>query len=114
LAIPDNNTTGITSTINVAATGTVSSLSVRVGITHTFQGDLEVALIGPDNTTVLLHNRTGGTTDNINTVYADLTVPAQALSAFVGKATNGAWKLRVRDLAAVDVGTLNSWALDLH
>ncbi|HXU32508.1 MAG TPA: proprotein convertase P-domain-containing protein [Thermoanaerobaculia bacterium] len=114
LAIPDNNTTGITSTINVAATGTVTSLSVRVGITHTFQGDLEVALIGPDNTTVLLHNRTGGTTDNINTVYADLTVPAQALSAFVGKATNGAWKLRVRDLAAVDVGTLNSWALDLH
>jgi len=114
LAIPDNNATGVTSTINVAATGTVTSLSVRVGITHTFQGDLEVALIGPDNTTVLLHNRTGGSTDNINTVYADLTVPAQALSAFTGKATNGAWKLRVRDLAAVDVGTLNSWALDLR
>ncbi|HXU46254.1 MAG TPA: proprotein convertase P-domain-containing protein, partial [Thermoanaerobaculia bacterium] len=113
-AIPDNNTTGITSTINVAATGTVTSLSVRVDITHTFQGDLEVALIGPDNTTVLLHNRTGGTTDNIKTVYADLTVPAQALSAFTGKATNGAWKLRVRDLAAVDTGTLNFWELDLR
>jgi len=114
LAIPDNNATGVTSTINVAATGTVTSLSVRVAITHTYQGDLEVALIGPDNTTVLLHNRTGASTDNINTVYADLTVPAQALSAFTGKATNGAWKLRVRDLAAVDVGTLNSWALDLR
>lgn len=113
-AIPDNNTTGITSTINVAATGTVASLSVRVDITHTYQGDLEVALIGPDNTTVLLHNRTGGSTDNIRTVYADLTAPAQALSAFNGKATNGTWRLRVRDLAAADVGTLVFWELDLR
>jgi subtilisin-like proprotein convertase family protein len=113
-AIPDNNTTGITSTINVAATGTIASLSVRVDITHTYQGDLEVALIGPDNTTVLLHNRTGGTIDNLRTVYADLTAPAQALSAFNGKATNGAWKLRVRDLASADTGTLVFWELDLR
>lgn len=113
-AIPDNNTTGITSTINVAATGTVTSLSVKVAITHTYKGDLEVALIGPDNTTVLLHNRTGAGTDNVNTVFADLTAPAQALSAFTGKATNGAWKLRVRDLASADTGTLTSWELDLR
>jgi subtilisin-like proprotein convertase family protein len=113
-AIPDNNATGITSTINVAATGTIVSLSVRVDITHTFQGDLEVALIGPDNTTVLLHNRTGGSTDNIRTVYADLTAPAQSLAAFTGKATNGAWRLRVRDLAGADVGTLVFWELDLR
>ncbi|HET9229197.1 MAG TPA: proprotein convertase P-domain-containing protein, partial [Thermoanaerobaculia bacterium] len=111
-AIPDNNATGITSTINVPATGNVVSLRVRVDINHTYQGDLEVALIGPDNTTVLLHNRTGGTTDNIKTVYADLTAPAQALSAFNGKAINGAWKLRVRDLASADTGTLNFWEID--
>jgi len=113
-AIPDNNTTGITSTINVAATGTIVSLSVRVDITHTFKGDLEVSLIGPDNTTVLLHNRTGGSTDNVQTVYADLTAPAQALSAFTGKAINGAWKLKVRDLAALDTGTLNFWEIDFR
>jgi subtilisin-like proprotein convertase family protein len=113
-AIPDNNATGITSTINVAATGTIVSLRVRVDVTHTFQGDLEVALIGPDNTTVLLHNRTGSSTDNIQTVYADLTAPAQALSAFTGKAINGAWKLRVRDLAAADTGTLNFWEIDFR
>jgi subtilisin-like proprotein convertase family protein len=113
-AIPDNNTTGITSTINVPATGTIVSLRVRVDITHTFQGDLEVALIGPDNTTVLLHNRTGSSTDNIKTVYADLTAPAQSLGAFTGKPINGAWKLRVRDLAAVDTGTLNFWEIDFR
>ncbi len=113
-AIPDNNTTGVTSTINVAATGTVVSLRVRVAITHTYQGDLEVALIGPDNTTVLLHNRAGGTLDNIQTVYADLTAPNQALTAFTGKAITGAWKLRVRDLASADTGTLTSWEVDFR
>jgi subtilisin-like proprotein convertase family protein len=113
-AIPDNNATGITSTINVAATGTIVSLRVRVDITHTFQGDLEVALIGPDNTTVLLHNRTGTSTDNVKTVYADLTAPAQALAAFTGKAINGAWKLRVKDLALADTGTLGFWEIDFR
>ena len=114
LAIPDNNATGVTSTINVAGTGTVADLRVRVSITHTYQGDLEVSLIAPDNTTVLLHNRTGAGTDNINTVYADLTAPAQSLSAFAGKSIAGAWRLKVRDLAAVDVGTLNSWEIDFR
>jgi subtilisin-like proprotein convertase family protein len=114
LAIPDNNTTGITSTIPYAETGTVAAVKVRVNITHTYQGDLEVALIAPDNTTVLLHNLTGAGTDNINTEYPDLTASAQALSAFTGKAINGAWKLRVRDLAAVDTGTLLSWTLSLQ
>ena len=113
LAIPDNNTTGVTSTMNYAQTGTVAWVKVKVGITHTYQGDLEVALIGPDGTTVLVHNRTGAGTDNINTEYPDLTVPAQSLSAFTGKAINGNWSLRVRDLAAVDTGTLNSWTLSL-
>ncbi len=114
LAIPDNNSTGITSTMTIAATGTVADLRVRVQITHTYIGDLEVALIGPDNTTVLLHNRTGSSTDNIYTVYPDLTTPAQSLGAFVGKAIAGAWKLRVRDLAAADTGTLNYWELDFR
>ena len=50
-------------------------------------------------------------TDNINTVYTDLTAPAQALSAFTGKAIRGAWKLRVRGLASADTGTLNSWEI---
>ncbi|HET8946258.1 MAG TPA: proprotein convertase P-domain-containing protein [Candidatus Polarisedimenticolia bacterium] len=114
LAIPDNNTTGVTSTLNVTATGSVADLRVRVNITHTYQGDLEVSLIAPDNTTVLLHNRTGAGTDNISTVYPDLTVPAQSLAALTGKSIAGAWRLKVRDLAAVDVGTLNSWEIDFR
>jgi subtilisin-like proprotein convertase family protein len=114
LTIPDNNTTGVTSTQTFTQTGTVAVVKVRVNVTHTYKGDLELALIGPDNTTVLLHNRTGGSTDNVITEYPDLTAPAQSLSAFTGKAINGSWKLRARDLAAADVGTLVSWTLSFQ
>jgi subtilisin-like proprotein convertase family protein len=114
LPIPDNDTTGVTSTQNVTRTGTVSAVQVRVDVTHSYRGDLEIALIGPDGTTVLLHNRTGGSANDVQTEYPDLTAPNQSLAAFTGRAIQGAWRLRVRDLASDDVGTLVSWVLSLH
>jgi len=36
---------------------------------HTFIGNLIVTLVAPDGTTYLLHNRTGGGTDNIDQTY---------------------------------------------
>ena len=62
---------------------------------------------------MILHNRTGGATDNIITEYPDPTAPNQSLSAFTGKTITGAWKLKVRDLAAADTGTLVSWTLSI-
>ena len=57
-------------------------------LNHTYQGDLEVALIGPDNTTVLLHNRTGGTTDNgpvwVNALH--ITAPGTDIAVSVNRA----------------------------
>ena len=50
----------------------------------------------------MLHNRVGGSTDNIDTTYT------VNLSSEV---RNGAWKLRVTDAASADVGFLNGWAL---
>jgi subtilisin-like proprotein convertase family protein len=113
LPIPDNNTTGVTSTMNITRTGAVASVKVRTTIPHTFKGDLEVTLIGPDGTSVLLHNLTGGSADNVTTEFPDLTVPAQSLSAFVGKSITGNWSLRVRDLSPADTGTLSNWTLSL-
>ena len=114
VAIPDNNTTGVTSTQTYTQTGTVAAVKVRVNITHTYKGDLEVSLIAPDGTTAILHNRTGAGTDNIATEYPDLTASNQSLAVFNGKTITGAWKLKVRDLAATDTGTLVSWTLCLQ
>ncbi len=113
LAIPDNNTTGVSSVLAYTGAGTVASVRVRVNVTHTYKGDLEIALIAPDGTTVLLHNLTGGSANNVNTEFPDLTASAQSLTLLNGKTIAGNWTLRVRDLAAADIGTLASWTLSL-
>lgn len=77
---------------------------VTVRIVHPYVGDLTVALIAPDGTSYTLHNRTGGSADNI-----DRTFTANVSS----ETANGTWKLRVRDLAASDVGTIDTWGINL-
>ncbi|MBU6950849.1 choice-of-anchor B family protein [Hahella sp. HN01] len=101
-AIPDNNGTGISSPIDVTRSGASGTVSVTVDITHTYKGDLVVDLLHPDGTVFNLHNRTGGSADNIQ----------QTFSVDVGaKDSAGQWKLRVKDQARRDTGTLNSWGV---
>jgi len=52
LAIPDGNVAGATSNITLAAAGTVNAstaISVTVNLTHAFQTDVDVYLVGPSN-----------------------------------------------------------------
>lgn len=114
LAIPDNNATGVTSLASMTVSGTVANVRVRVNVTHTFIGDLVVTLLCPDGSSVILHNQTGGSADNIQTEYPELTVPAQSLATLVGKNILGNWGLKVVDLAATDTGTLVSWTLSIE
>jgi len=105
-AIPDNNTTGITSSIAVVGNGTVSSVALSLNITHTFRGDLVVTLISPAGTQFTVFN-------NPNDSTANLVIANQSITAFNSQIAAGTWKLKVQDLAAVDVGTLNSWSLKI-
>ena len=102
--IPDNNATGVTSSISVAGrTGNApSNAQVAVNIVHTYQGDLIVDLIAPDGSVYNLHNRSGGDTDNINRTYT-VNLSSEAL--------NGTWRLRAADRAQVDTGRIDSWSL---
>jgi Zn-dependent metalloprotease len=106
-SIPDNNTTGVTSVLNVPAGVSQTKVTVSVNISHTFRGDLEISLISPDNKTRVLSNRQGGSADNFVLANSDVS------SSFVGSPGSGQWKLKVRDLAAIDVGTINSWSVTL-
>jgi subtilisin-like proprotein convertase family protein len=114
LAIPDNNPTGVQSTITVAGTGATvtANLNIDINITHTYIGDLMVRLTSPAGTSVLLHNRTGGSANDIIGNYPGTLTPAQPLSAFIGDPLDGDWILRVSDHAGIDTGTLNSWGLN--
>jgi subtilisin-like proprotein convertase family protein/Zn-dependent metalloprotease len=112
LAIPDNNTTGITDELTIAGTSSNSTVSVDVNITHTYRGDLTITLTSPAGTSVVLQaSSNDGTANLVGNYPADLT-PANSLSAFDNEDHNGVWSLTVSDSANVDVGTLNSWGIN--
>jgi len=102
-AIPDNSPAGVSNTITVADTGTLTEVKLTVDITHTYRGDLSVTLSHAGIDTVVFAG-TGGSADDLKMTFP---VPAQATRALAG-----AWTLKVVDTAAQDVGTLNSWALE--
>ena len=102
--IPDNSAAGVDSPIAISgASGNASAeTEVYVNITHTWIGDLIVTLVAPDGSQYVLHNRTGGSADNIDATY---TVNLSS------EAKNGTWILRVSDNASLDTGTLNRWSI---
>jgi subtilisin-like proprotein convertase family protein/Zn-dependent metalloprotease len=114
LLIPDNNPTGITNQILVTDGDVLAGLTCSVNITHTWKGDLIVALTSPQGTTVRLHNKTGGSADNIVAHYGvDTTVDGPgALADFGGQLPIGLWTLRVSDNASGDTGRLVGWCLN--
>jgi hypothetical protein len=103
LAIPDNDTTGVSSTITVEDAGTIETLTVAVRITHTYIGDLVVSLTGPTGVSATLHNRTGGSADELRATFT----PAE----LAGTDLAGTWTLRIADLAGHDTGTLDAWSI---
>lgn len=101
-AINDNTT--VTSSIAVSGRSgaAASSTPVSVNIVHTYIGDLKVDLLAPDGSVYVLHNRSGGSADNIVATY-NVNLSSEAI--------NGTWKLRVNDNAAGDTGYINSWSI---
>jgi len=138
VAIPDNNPTGLSSTLAIDAMRTINDLNVRLEINHTWVGDLEVRLthIGTGTSAGLL-NRAGippsfcpnpdisctlddegfGPVQNQCAVMAPAIEgtfrPLEMLSAFDGESLAGSWRLDVVDHAPEDVGELLGWCLDL-
>lgn len=117
------------SVINVTDNKPVLDVDVKVNITHTYTGDLELRLIGPNSVVVLLADNRGGGGDNfVNTVFDDEATtpiasgtapytgsfkPEQLLSGLDGINAAGTWTLRVNDTANIDTGSLTGWSLTL-
>jgi subtilisin-like proprotein convertase family protein len=131
LAIPDNNTTGVASTMTVPQGGALTDLDVKMKVTHTFIGDLRLALTHvASNTTVNLITNPGSCSgDNIDTTFDDEAAtavtcsasvptigagpfrPLQPLTAMDSRVLAGDWRLTVIDSAGSDLGTLDIWCL---
>ena len=101
--IADKSTT--TSEIVISDSGKIDALSVKVDISHTYRGDLLVKLVRDGGGEVILHDREGGSADDLKKVFS--------VTAFDGQDMTGTWKLVVEDRAFGDSGTLNSWSMEV-
>ncbi|MGK2857796.1 MAG: S8 family serine peptidase, partial [Thermoanaerobaculia bacterium] len=107
--------------------------STTVGLNHTFVNDLEISLLSPGATNVIVINRTDGGGNNfcqtalddesaganiqtVLTASAPFTgnfTPNAPLSAFDGEDPNGIWNLGVVDYFIGDTGSIRSFTLTL-
>lgn len=109
LAVPPSGTSGTTLyTFDVEQDIELVNLTVSINLTHTHQGDLRISLISPNETTVVLWNRTGGGTDDVIQTWTASEIPD--LSNFSTVSSQGTWTLKIEDLLSGDVGSLNSFS----
>ena len=129
LPIGPNAATVTNSVQNITSASTIASARVRVNLTHSWNEDMQIQLISPSGTAIMLANGRGGNTDNYtNTWFDDAAttpiangtgpftgsfIPDSPLSVLNGTAANGNWTLRVTDTANQDGGTLINWTLEL-
>jgi serine protease len=100
--ISDNATVNSPITVSGRTGNGSATTPVAVNIVHTYIGDLKVDLVAPDGSVYVLHNRTGGSADNIVQTYT-VNLSSEVL--------NGTWNLRVNDNANADTGFINSWSV---
>ena len=133
--VPASGTQGlmVDDTLSISQSVSITSLRLAVMINHTAESDLRITLIGPGGDSVDVDTREGlaGSADNVMTIFDDaaakditggpfiswtpLIKPAGSLNtAFAGKMSNGVWRLRVRDEAALDSGWVNGWGLQFN
>jgi hypothetical protein len=104
-AIPDNDPEALTKTLTITGESTpVMSVAVKLDITHSYIGDLEIQIIDPNGVPHMMKNSDGTEGVDLNTTYM---VYFETELADV----NGDWKVRIADLAEGDAGTLNSWSV---
>ncbi len=105
LAIPDQGGGQVVLPMVLQSTGLVGGLGIELHIDHTYIGDLVVYLDDPTGARLTLHDREGGSTQNISKIYG---TGGQALdeAAVMLHEALGTWKLIIEDQAAQDVGKL--------
>ena len=125
---PDSGTV-TESIITISEDAIITDVNVTLNINHTFNGDLDVKLIGSDGTEVILFEDVGASGENFtNTVLDDDAStainagsapftgtfrPQGSLSDFNGLMSAGDWTLSITDDANQDGGELLNWSLQV-
>lgn len=130
--IPDDDSNGVSSIINISEDVVVNDINVTINVTHSWMRDLTITLKSPAGTEVkLLERQCRGNAGNVNMaatfdddgvvlacvnsspVITGTIIPAELLSQLKGESAQGNWVLTVTDGAGDDTGSLTSWSLEI-
>jgi subtilisin-like proprotein convertase family protein len=109
IAIPDNDSNGVSININVDENISIEYVNVWVSIPdHNYPGDLEIDLVSPSGTVSKLSY--GGK------YYVDGTLNDKRYGSnkFLDEYSKGTWKLIVKDLVSDNTGTLKNVKLKIY
>lgn len=108
IEIQDFSAVGATNSIHIADNLLTEAVQISVTIAHPFLGNLGIELTSPQGTKSIIWNVNNGLKGAQNLANR------QFLSnAFYGERTQGNWTLKVIDGAMGNVGTLNSWSINI-
>ncbi len=131
IQISGNAETTVVSLINSNLYKTLLGVTCLINIHHTYLAELNVSLISPAGTDIVLASGVGNDSDNfVNTNFDDYALtriddtanhapftgtfkPVEKLWLLNGEDANGTWKLKVVDNGSGDGGVLNSWSIVL-
>ncbi|MBT3546325.1 MAG: T9SS type A sorting domain-containing protein, partial [Flavobacterium sp.] len=118
-----------TSVINMDQNAVITDVNIILNIEHTWDADLEVKLIAPDATEIILFEDIGSNGDNFtntildddaSTVISDEEAPFTGsfspvgnLSDLNGLMSGGDWTLYINDDANGDGGNLLDWSIQI-
>jgi len=111
IVIPDNNASGVLSTLTVNDARSIERIFVHVRAAHPARGNLRITLVAQDGTTVVLKQESFDLTPNLDVTYGLDAQPLESLDVLRGRSAAGTWQLRVADVLPPDQGTLLSWEL---
>ena len=128
ITITSAGTPTVTSEITFLNDLPVGDVDVQLNIDHSFLSDLNIRLISPSGTSVILVSSSCGSSQNINATFDDdalpfvcggnpaisgIVKPLGSLSTFNGESTLGTWTLEVSDTFSGDGGSINGFSLTI-
>ncbi len=122
--IPDDDPDGISDTISIDTCPFIEDIEVEIAISHDWRSDLIVEVTSPAGDQATLHDREGGSVEDINATYPfpdnsgvispeDHLGDGEELLDMTGTNGTGDWELHVSDNLAGMAGTLDTWTVTL-
>lgn len=124
--VPDNSTAYTIKTINIPTNASITDVNVTVNLTHPNIQNMNIAVVRPGGSLIALYNQGCATGANMNVTFdtqgSALTcsnptqgtyVPSGNLASYNGANPLGNWQMGFRDLVAGNVGTVNSFSIEV-